>query len=562
VFKINLPTLSVLEASHNRSAWALTTFVIIEDGADGELLDQLEMRVGIVSDAARRNLNQWLPWEQAIELLDATAPLGTVYKVELKVEDGAGNEVTADFELAIRDTSSPILSLKKAPRQDDDGVTLTGVGQPYQDAGASALDSYDGDVSGSVEAFYSFNATTAVVGDEFNVTYGAEDKTGNTASTVRLVRVAEQLVVDADTSGSSDDGSDNSSSSVLPMVGAAVGVAVLLAATVFVVRRRARKQVPKLAASSSTTVLGFHNPVFPGDQSPGDACMSLPSWYRPELRVSQAIEVLQDDADLDGVFVVVDGDAFGSTFVLLYARGGHVEQAAITRSSDGKLLLDGHAPPAIVSLDVQMLISHLQRHQGDGLTCCLSYPAAGGEVAPETRLSSNPAYETVTPAQAVRMVAAVDLKLAQANHWPFYVQAASNVTAFFQLRGAGAMLSSGVPVPLFHAVDPVSGDVLPPRAEAHPAFVEVGDFGGEVEAYCVEYDEHWQHLTETDAANPVMVSDAHCLSHYSHLCNLCRLTTMRTWTTRTWTMTCTKSLPPIASHSTSTQLHCQQTDQL
>jgi hypothetical protein len=68
-------------------------------------------------------------------------------------------------------------------------ITLTGPasiyvdkGTPYNDAGATAMDETDGDISGSIKVF---NPVNINVEDTYWVTYNVSDKAGNAATEVK-----------------------------------------------------------------------------------------------------------------------------------------------------------------------------------------------------------------------------------------------------------------------------------------------------------------------------------------------------------------------------------------
>ena len=91
--------------------------------------------------------------------------------------DGSGN-------FGLGDTAAPTIALRGQP-----SITLV-VGTAYSDAGATATDVLDGDVSSRIVVTNPVD--TAVVGT-YTVTYNATDLSGNTAAPVtRTVRVQVQ----------------------------------------------------------------------------------------------------------------------------------------------------------------------------------------------------------------------------------------------------------------------------------------------------------------------------------------------------------------------------------
>ena len=114
-----------------------------------------------------------------------TAVVGT-YEVAYNVSDASGNaavEVTRTVN--VEDTTLPVITLLG-----DDPVTLE-VGDAYTDAGATATDNYDGDITSSIITVSTVN--TAIVG-VYTVTYNVSDASGNTAvELIRTVNVEDAL---------------------------------------------------------------------------------------------------------------------------------------------------------------------------------------------------------------------------------------------------------------------------------------------------------------------------------------------------------------------------------
>ena len=115
-----------------------------------------------------------------------TAVVG-VYTVTYNVTDSNGNvavEVTRTVNIV--DTTVPVITLTG-----ETTVTIE-VGSTYTDAGATALDNYDGDITSSIVPVSTFD--TAVVG-VYTVTYNVTDTNGNAAVEVaRTVNVVDTTV--------------------------------------------------------------------------------------------------------------------------------------------------------------------------------------------------------------------------------------------------------------------------------------------------------------------------------------------------------------------------------
>ncbi|HOS02117.1 MAG TPA: DUF5011 domain-containing protein, partial [Candidatus Hydrogenedentes bacterium] len=106
------------------------------------------------------------------------------YTVTYDVTDAAGNAaVQVVRTVNVVDTTAPVITLLGASP-----VTVE-VHNAYSDAGATALDNYDGDLTGSIVAVSNVNVD--VVG-AYTVTYDVTDAAGNAASqVVRVVHVVD-----------------------------------------------------------------------------------------------------------------------------------------------------------------------------------------------------------------------------------------------------------------------------------------------------------------------------------------------------------------------------------
>ena len=115
-----------------------------------------------------------------------TAIVG-IYSVAFNVSDTSGNaaaEVTRTVNVV--DTTVPVIVLLG-----DDSVTIE-VGDTYIDAGATATDTYDGDITSSIVTVS--NVDTAIVGI-YSVAFNVSDTSGNAAAEVtRTVNVVDTTV--------------------------------------------------------------------------------------------------------------------------------------------------------------------------------------------------------------------------------------------------------------------------------------------------------------------------------------------------------------------------------
>jgi hypothetical protein len=111
-----------------------------------------------------------------------------VYKLIYSVKDKAGNaaaSVVRTVEVMAVDKIAPVITLRG-----EQNVTIE-VGENYQDAGATAHDDVDGDVSKSIEITGMIITSTPGV---YTITFNVKDQAGNSATVV--VRTVEVMVVD------------------------------------------------------------------------------------------------------------------------------------------------------------------------------------------------------------------------------------------------------------------------------------------------------------------------------------------------------------------------------
>ena len=104
------------------------------------------------------------------------------YTVTYTVTDSSGNTATASRTVNVVDTTAPVITISGANPLDVD------LGTTYNDAGASATDANDGDLTSSITV--SSNVDTNTVGT-YTVTYTVSDAAGNQATETRTVNVVD-----------------------------------------------------------------------------------------------------------------------------------------------------------------------------------------------------------------------------------------------------------------------------------------------------------------------------------------------------------------------------------
>lgn len=118
-----------------------------------------------------------------------TSVIGTYYVI-YTVTDSSGNTATATRTVYVVDTVRPVINILG-----DNPVTVPIYSQ-YVDAGATAEDNYDGNLTSAV--IVSSNVNTSIVGN-YAVTYSVSDSSGNLTEagrTVNVVAVDPSVVID------------------------------------------------------------------------------------------------------------------------------------------------------------------------------------------------------------------------------------------------------------------------------------------------------------------------------------------------------------------------------
>ena len=106
------------------------------------------------------------------------------YTLTYTAVDNSGNQATATRTVNVVDTTAPVITLAG-----DSQVNLE-VGSTYTDAGATASDNYDGDISSQIVVVNNVDVNTL---GSYTVTYSVSDSSSNAASVVtRTVNVVDQ----------------------------------------------------------------------------------------------------------------------------------------------------------------------------------------------------------------------------------------------------------------------------------------------------------------------------------------------------------------------------------
>jgi hypothetical protein len=111
----------------------------------------------------------------------------STYTITYSVSDAAGNTATSTRTVivnAIIDTTQPVITIIGSST-----INLT-VGDSYTEAGATATDDIDGDLTSSISTSGTVDTSTA---STYTITYSVSDSSGNSASETRSVIVSEAL---------------------------------------------------------------------------------------------------------------------------------------------------------------------------------------------------------------------------------------------------------------------------------------------------------------------------------------------------------------------------------
>ncbi|MCG8501683.1 MAG: S-layer homology domain-containing protein [Firmicutes bacterium] len=176
-------TLSSTEPSPTNKAAILVT-ITFNENVTGFNVDDI-----IVGNGSAGNFNAVSEKEYSAEITPATDGAVTVDVGAGAAQDAAANTNAAAVRLnLIYDVTKPVILLNG---QEKNYVEL---GSTYADAGATAADNHDGDISGSIVADNPVNA--GAVG-EYTVSFHVTDTAGNDAQTVRRTVYVRDTTVPA-----------------------------------------------------------------------------------------------------------------------------------------------------------------------------------------------------------------------------------------------------------------------------------------------------------------------------------------------------------------------------
>ena len=115
---------------------------------------------------------------------------------QLRVQYKSGSSNFQDVLLASFDITNPVITIT------GDNPASVAKGETYTDAGATALDNVDGDVTSSIQT--TINVDTSTVGTNNTVTYSVRDTAGNVGTAIRAVHVNPEPFHTVTQSGASD----------------------------------------------------------------------------------------------------------------------------------------------------------------------------------------------------------------------------------------------------------------------------------------------------------------------------------------------------------------------
>ncbi len=126
------------------------------------------------------NLDDSIPFDKFT--VDNTVDINTLgtYTVTYRVKDNVGNEATADRQVDVIDTIPPQITIH------GENPVILEIDNPYVESGATAVDNYDGDVTGKLDTLGEVNTT---VEGSYEIRYKVTDSNNNKALAVRKVEV-------------------------------------------------------------------------------------------------------------------------------------------------------------------------------------------------------------------------------------------------------------------------------------------------------------------------------------------------------------------------------------
>ena len=119
------------------------------------------------------------------------------YTITYAVSDAAGNAATAVTRtVTVSDTTLPVITLV------GDAAVSHALGATYTDAGATATDDVDGDITTSITTSGTVDVNTA---GDYTITYAVSDAAGNAAAQVTRTVTVESVGTDTDGDGVAND---------------------------------------------------------------------------------------------------------------------------------------------------------------------------------------------------------------------------------------------------------------------------------------------------------------------------------------------------------------------
>ena len=103
-------------------------------------------------------------------------------KIVYTVKDSSGNETSVTRDIVYKDVIAPVITLK------GESEVITGIGLEYVDAGYTATDECDGDITSTVEVVGTVDINNY---GTYPITYKVKDSAGNVTEIIRNVKVSD-----------------------------------------------------------------------------------------------------------------------------------------------------------------------------------------------------------------------------------------------------------------------------------------------------------------------------------------------------------------------------------
>lgn len=169
-------------ASHNGIEKSITVEVIVED-TSAPVIELVTTPNSFTSPAAKYEEEGYTATDNRDgDLTDSVVRVESENEIKYTVTDKAGNTTTVIRPIVYKDVIAPVITLEGSA-----DVTV-GIGDAYADAGYTAIDDVDGDITPAVTVEGTVDTSTY---GTYTLKYKVVDTSGNVAEITRNVKVAD-----------------------------------------------------------------------------------------------------------------------------------------------------------------------------------------------------------------------------------------------------------------------------------------------------------------------------------------------------------------------------------